>query len=169
MGQQQSNDLASPIAYGKVQAIGIMSFLSPILLAEDNPDDVVLIRRALQETQTRHPLVVVENGEDAINYLGGSGQFTDRIAFPFPALLLLDLKMPGKDGLDVLRWLSHHPDIPRKLPVVVLSSTELPEETQAAYAMNIQACIVKPLGYAELRERIRILKDYWLDYEASQA
>ena len=74
--------------------------------------------------------------------------------------------MPVKDGLEVLRWLHEHPEIPRKLPVVVLSSTELPSETQLAYAMDIQACIVKPLSYAELREKIRILKEYWLDYEA---
>jgi CheY-like chemotaxis protein len=74
--------------------------------------------------------------------------------------------MPVKDGLDVLRWLHEHTDISSKLPVVVLSSTELPNETQMAYAMDIQACIVKPLSYAALREKIRILKEYWLDYEA---
>jgi CheY-like chemotaxis protein len=74
--------------------------------------------------------------------------------------------MPVMDGLDVLRWLHQHPDIPRRLPVVVLSSTELPNETQIAYAMDIQACIIKPLGYPELREKIRILKEYWLDYES---
>jgi CheY-like chemotaxis protein len=74
--------------------------------------------------------------------------------------------MPVKDGLEVLRWLHQHPEIPRKLPVVVLSSTELPSETQLAYALDIQACIVKPLSYDELREKIRILKEYWLDYEA---
>ena len=76
--------------------------------------------------------------------------------------------MPVKDGLDVLRWLAEHRDVPRKLPVVVLSSAELPEETQKAYAMDIQACIVKPFGFAELRERIRILKEYWLDEEILQ-
>ena len=108
------------------------------------------------------------NGAEAIQYLSGQGHFSDRATYPFPVLFLLDLKMPVVDGLEVLRWLHQNPEIPRKLPVVVLSSTELPNETQIAYAMDIQACIVKPLGYAELRERIRILKEYWLDYEASQ-
>jgi CheY-like chemotaxis protein len=143
-----------------------MANLSPVLLAEDNPHDVVLIRRAFEESHAPNPLHVVENGAQAINYLAGDGPFADRAAYPFPALFLLDLKMPVVDGLEVLRWLHDHPEIPRKLPVVVLSSTELPNETQIAYAMDIQACIVKPLGYAELRERIRILKEYWLDYEA---
>lgn len=140
--------------------------VSPVLLAEDNPNDVLLIQRALQETEARNPLRVVGNGQEAIHYLAGEGDFADRNAYPFPALFLLDLKMPVMDGLDVLRWLHQHPEIPRRLPVVVLSSTELPSETQIAYAMDIQACIVKPLGYPELRERIRILKEYWLDYEA---
>src|ERR1035438_7868667 len=143
-----------------------MANLSPILLAEDNPNDVILIRRAFEETNALNPLQVVENGAEAIHYLAGEGSFADRAIYPFPVLFLLDLKMPVMDGLEVLRWLHDHPEIPRKLPVVVLSSTELSDETQVAYAMDIQACIVKPLGYAELRERIRILKEYWLDYEA---
>ncbi len=146
-----------------------MSNLSPVLLAEDDPNDVLLVRRAFQENQTLNPVHAVGNGEEAIQYLAGEGQFADRSAFPFPALFLLDLKMPVKDGLEVLRWLHEHPDIPSKLPVVVLSSAELPNETQMAYAMDIQACIVKPLSYSELREKIRILKEYWLDYEARAA
>jgi CheY-like chemotaxis protein len=143
-----------------------MQNLSPVLLAEDDPNDVLLVRRAFQESQARNPVQAVGNGEEAIQYLAGEGRFADRAAYPFPALFLLDLKMPVKDGLEVLRWLHQHPEIPRKLPVVVLSSTELPNETQIAYAMDIQACIVKPLSYSELREKIRILKEYWLDYEA---
>ncbi len=135
----------------------------PVLLAEDDPNDVFLIRRALQDSNARNPLQVVRDGDEAIQYLAGDGKFADRTAHPFPALFLLDLKMPGKDGLVVLRWLNEHPDISLKLPVVVLSSGELSLETQTTYARDIQACIVKPLGYAELRERIRILKEYWLD------
>src|SRR5512147_412390 len=146
-----------------------MSNLSPILLAEDNPNDVLLIRRAFRENNALNPVQVVGNGDEAIRYLAGEGPYADRVAYPFPALFLLDLKMPVKDGLEVLRWLHQHPEIPRKLPVVVFSSTEMPSETQMAFAMDIQACIVKPLGYAELREKIRILKEYWLDYEAEGA
>jgi CheY-like chemotaxis protein len=144
-----------------------MAHLSPVLLAEDDPNDVLLIRRALEEAEARNPLQVVGNGADAVRYLAGEGEFADREAYPFPALFLLDLKMPVMDGLEVLGWLHDHPEIPRKLPVVVLSSAELPNETQRAYALDIQACIVKPIGYAELREKIRILKEYWLDYLGS--
>jgi CheY-like chemotaxis protein len=143
-----------------------MANLSPVLLAEDDPNDVELVRRAFRETNALNPVRAVGDGDEAIQYLAGEGKYADRAAHPFPALFLLDLKMPVKDGLDVLRWLHEHTDISSKLPVVVLSSTELPNETQMAYEMDIQACIVKPLSYAALREKIRILKEYWLDYEA---
>jgi CheY-like chemotaxis protein len=146
-----------------------MANLSPVLLAEDNPNDVELVRRAFRENNALNLVHAVGDGDQAIQYLAGEGQYGDRAAHPFPALFLLDLKMPVRDGLEVLRWLHDHPDITGRLPVVVLSSTELPTETQLAYAMDIQACIVKPLGYAELREKIRILKQYWLDYEAEAA
>ena len=143
-----------------------MANLSPVLLAEDNPHDAELVCRAFRETNALNPVHSVGDGEEAIEYLAGEGKYADRAAHPFPALFLLDLKMPVKDGLEVLRWLHDNPEIPRKLPVVVLSSAELPMETQRAYAMDIQACIVKPLSYSQLREKVRILKDYWLDYEA---
>src|SRR5258707_970798 len=122
-----------------------MEDVRPVLLAEDNPEDIFLIRRAFKDNQIQNPLQVVDNGQEAIHYLAGEARFSDRAAFPFPALCLLDLKMPVKDGLEVLRWLNSHPDISQRLPVVVLSSAEFPDETQAAYAMSIQACLVKPL------------------------
>src|SRR5713226_1756457 len=114
-----------------------MAACKPVLLAEDNEEDVTLIRRAFEQTNTRHPVHAVRDGDEAIHYLAGEGIYADRAQYPFPALFLLDLRMPGKDGLAVLRWLNEHPDIPRKLPVVVLSSLELPEETQLAYAMDV--------------------------------
>ena len=146
-----------------------MANLSPVLLAEDDPNDVLLLRQAFEENRALNPVHAVGNGDEPIQYLAGEGAFADRAAYPFPVLFLLDLKMPVKDGLEVLRWLHRHPEIPGKLPVVVLSSMELPNETQMAYAMDIQACIVKPLSYAELRDKIRILKEYWLDYESGAA
>ena len=146
-----------------------MSNLSPVLVAEDNPNDVFLVRRAFRETNALNPVHAVGDGDEAIQYLAGEGKYGDRAAHPFPALFLLDLKMPIKNGLEVLQWLHEHPNITSMLPVVVLSSTELPTETQMAHAMDIQACIVKPLSYSALRERIRILKEYWLDYEAETA
>ena len=96
-----------------------MTNLSPVLLAEDDPDDVFLIRRALRENNTPNELQVVPNGEEAIGYLAGTGKYADRQAYPFPSLFLLDLKMPVMDGLAVLRWRGEHREITGKLPVVV--------------------------------------------------
>lgn len=141
----------------------IMPELMPVLLAEDNPQDAFLIRRALASAGARNPVHVVPDGQQAIDYLAGTGSFADRTAYPWPALFLLDLRLPVKDGLEVLRWIHERPAIPQSLPVVVLSSVELPSETQQAYAMDIAACLVKPLGFDEMRERMRILKEYWLD------
>ena len=80
-----------------------MANLSPVLLAEDNPNDVELVRRAFQENKTLNPVHDVGNGDEAIQYLAGEGKYADRAAHPFPALFLLDLKMPGVDGLEVDR------------------------------------------------------------------
>jgi CheY-like chemotaxis protein len=146
-----------------------MANTSPVLLAEDDLTDVELVRRAFRDNDAPNVVHPVGDGEAAIQYLAGEGIYADRASYPFPALFLLDLKMPVKDGLEVLRWLHAHPDISARLPVVVLSSTELPNETQLAYAMDIQACIVKPLDYPALREKIRILKEYWLDWEPEEA
>jgi CheY-like chemotaxis protein len=146
-----------------------MANTDPVLLAEDDSNDVELVRRAFRENGSPNLVHAVGDGEAAIQYLAGEGIYADRASYPFPALFLLDLKMPIKDGIEVLQWLHAHPDIPARLPVVVFSSTELPNETQMAYAMDIQACIVKPLDYTALREKIRILKEYWLDWEPEAA
>ena len=91
----------------------------PILLAEDDENDILLMRRGFARAKIPNPLFVVHNGQEAMDYLSGSGAFTDRARFPSPGMLLLDLKMPGKDGFDVLAWLRTQRQYDT-LPVVVL-------------------------------------------------
>jgi len=81
-----------------------MTCLVPILLAEDNDDDVSLMRRAFERARILNPLVVVSDGEQAIAYLKGEGIYKNRAEYPLPNLLLLDIRMPKKDGFEVLRW-----------------------------------------------------------------
>src|SRR5215831_9692525 len=95
-----------------------------ILLAEDDKNDIFLMRRAFENAGFLNPLVVVNNGEEAVQYLQGEGQYAQRDRFPLPGLLLLDLKMPLMDGFDVLAWLRAHPQF-NSLPVVVLTSSKL--------------------------------------------
>ena len=90
-----------------------------ILLAEDDPNDVLLIQRALQRSNIVNPLQVVRDGADAVAYLNGDLQYGDRERYPLPVLLLMDLKMPRKSGLEVLEWLRQQTGGLRRLPVVV--------------------------------------------------
>src|SRR5688572_26902506 len=94
-----------------------------ILLAEDRDDDVVLVRRSFAKAFITNPLQVVRNGEEAIEYLSGEGQYANRAEYPLPALVLLDLKMPGKDGFEVIKWIRQQPGL-NTLPIVVLTSSE---------------------------------------------
>ena len=105
------------------EALGLHE--NPILIAEDDPLDVFLLRRAFTRADCKAPLYFVNNGPEAIDFLGGNGPFQDRSRFPFPKRLLLDLKMPLLDGLEVLEWL-HGRDERQKLRVVVLSGSAEP-------------------------------------------
>ena len=92
-----------------------------ILIAEDNRDDALLIQRALRRANLINPLQVVANGEQAIQYLKGDGQYADRSSYPLPELVLLDLQMPRVSGLEVLKWIRDQPEF-RLLPIVILTS-----------------------------------------------
>src|SRR6266481_2179401 len=98
-----------------------------ILLVEDDPNDVLLIQRAFQKAGLRAALKVVRDGAQAIDYLSGNGVYAEREKYPLPYLILLDLKMPGTDGFEVLQWVRAEPEIKRLL-VVVLTSSVLQED-----------------------------------------
>src|SRR6267142_2285920 len=95
-----------------------------ILLAEDDENDVLIMRRAFKKANIINPLNLVCDGEEAINYLQGTGDYADRAKYPFPALLLLDLKMPKKSGFDVLEFIKTHPQFHRLVTVVLTSSRQ---------------------------------------------
>src|SRR6266481_5133865 len=95
-----------------------MNATMSILLAEEREEDIILIQKSFKKAEIRNPLFIVRDGEEAINYLSGTARFADRAQFPLPALFLLDLKMPGTDGFDVLLWISTQPDL-KRLRVVV--------------------------------------------------
>ena len=119
-----------------------MSQQPAILLAEDSEDDVILIKRAFRKAGIRSPLVAVHDGEEAISYLTGFGRFADRTQFPFPALFLLDLKMPIQDGFEVLRWLRTQPDL-KNLPVIVLTQSDRIKDANEAYKLGAYSFLIK--------------------------
>ena len=132
-----------------------------ILLAEDSDDDILLIRTAFTKANVFNRLQIVRNGEDAISYLKGEGRFTNPVDYPLPGLLLLDLKMPGKDGFDVLRWVRQQPTLSALRIVVLTSSAEI-RDVNLAYRLGANSFLVKPVDFQDFIQLSHFLKNYWL-------
>ncbi len=132
-----------------------------ILLAEDDPNDVLLIQRAFQRSLVANPLQVVRDGEEALAYLSGQGLFADRERHPLPVLMLMDLKMPRKSGLEVLEWVRRQPGL-KRLPIVVLTSSNQNPDINRAYELGANSYLVKPAGFDSLLELVKNLDMYWL-------
>jgi CheY-like chemotaxis protein len=143
-----------------------MSDKNIILVAEDDPHDAFLLQRAFYRAQVLQPLRFVTDGQQAIDYLRAAPPFHDRARHPFPMLLLLDLKLPRLSGLDVLTWLSRQPEMNR-LPTVVLSASQDPEQIERAYAFGADYCMLKPSGEERLVQAVGHLKRHWLDVPAA--
>ena len=133
----------------------------PVLLVDDNPDDVLLMRRAFRATSITAPLVVVNGGAAAIEYLSGAEPYSDRTAHPLPLLMLLDLKMPRVSGFDVLTWLRKQPTL-KRLPVVVLTSSSQEEDVNRAYDLGVNSYIVKASSLKQIAEVAAQIDAYWL-------
>ena len=133
-----------------------------ILVAEDQPADVLLLKRAFSQVGITAPLHFVQDGQEAIDYLSGQDGFTDRQAHPLPTMMLLDLKMPRLDGFDVLGWVRQQPTL-KRLPIIVLSSSNIPEDIDRAYDLGANSFIVKPSGIDAQRQVVEQLQDYWLE------
>jgi CheY-like chemotaxis protein len=132
-----------------------------VLLVEDDPDDVVLTQRAFKKASVANPLHVVTDGEEAVAYLSGQGRFADRAEHPLPMLLLLDLKLLRRSGLEVLEWLRAQPGL-RRLPVVVLTSSKESQDVNRAYDLGVNSYLVKPVAFDSLQEMVQSLGFYWL-------
>jgi CheY-like chemotaxis protein len=133
----------------------------PILLVEDNEDDVFFMQRAMKNAEVTQPLKVVRDGQQAIDYLKGAAPYSDRSQNPLPCLVLLDLKMPYKSGHEVLQWIREQPSL-KSLIVIILTTSRETRDVQKAYALNANAFLVKPPGAPQLMEMIRSLKEFWL-------
>lgn len=131
-----------------------------ILLVEDDANEVFLLERAFQKANLRFPLQVVRDGQEAIDYLKHLGSFADRVRYPVPNLMLLDLKMPRKNGFEVLEWLRSQPAL-KGLIVVVLTSSDLAADINRAYALGTNSYLVKPGNFADLVQLVKSLDSYW--------
>jgi CheY-like chemotaxis protein len=131
-----------------------------ILLAEDDANDIQLMRRAFRKARLPNPLYVTRNGDETIEYLAGKGEYADRRRYPFPFLLLLDLKMPRKSGFEVLEWMRERPLL-RDFPVIVLTSSNAEKDIQRAENLGAMLYLVKPGEFSDLVAMMVKLEEYW--------
>jgi len=132
-----------------------------ILLVEDNPDDVKLTQRALKKSNILNELIVVQDGVEALDYLFGTGQFAGRDRRCLPQVVLLDLKMPKMDGLEVLQRLRAD-ELTRLLPVVVLTTSTEDRDRVESYKLGANSYIRKPVDFQQFTEAVQQLGLYWL-------
>lgn len=132
-----------------------------ILLVEDSPDDATLIQRAFRKTNLMNPVRLVQDGEEAIDYLSGAGAFADRDRFPLPVRLLLDIQLPRKTGLEVLEWLRTTPSL-KRLPVVMLTSSKEQIDVNRAYDLGVNSYLTKPVAFEALMEMVKRVNLYWV-------
>lgn len=128
----------------------------PILHVEDDPNDVLLLRRAITRAHLPICYFAVEDAFEAVYYLSGRPPYDDRIRFPIPALLVVDIKMPGLDGFHVLEWAQAHPET-SDIPVFVLSSSNHPKDVRRAHELGAMACFVKSHDFREVIAAISAL------------
>lgn len=131
-----------------------------ILVAEDNPNDLLLLRRAFQKASVPVELHVVADGAAAIAYLSGTKGYEDRDNNPLPQLVLLDIKMPKLTGLEVLEWLKEHPEH-QVIPTIIMSCSNLEEDVRKSYQLGANTFFVKPNQMETLVQIIEALTQYW--------
>jgi CheY-like chemotaxis protein len=132
-----------------------------ILVVDDDPAEVELLRRSLEEICARESIGVARDGEEALDYLLARGPFRHRGAQPLPRLVLLDFKLPRVDGLDVLRALRTSPRA-STVPVVMLTSSADPREVEQCYHWGANSCVQKPVVFGAFRSTLQELGRYWL-------
>ncbi len=132
-----------------------------VLMAEDDDNDVFFLERAFKQAQIANPVHRVKDGEEALAYLKGEGQYSNREKFPLPHLMLLDLKMPRKNGFEVIQWVRQQPGL-RRMPLVVLTSSKEDPDVNRAYELGANTYLVKPVKFDGLVEMMKTLNLYWL-------
>jgi two-component system response regulator len=134
-----------------------------ILMADDDADDRLLTRRAMEQSRVVNDLRFVEDGEELMEYLLWEGRYADQASAPRPGLILLDLNMPRKDGREALQEIKAHPKLQR-IPVVVMTTSKAEEDVYRSYDLGANSYITKPVTFDRLVELMRTLGSYWIEF-----
>jgi two-component system, response regulator len=132
-----------------------------ILLIEDNLSDIALTKLAIDKSHIANELVVMESGPDALDYLFGRGKYANRDRYQLPGLVLLDINLPGANGLEVLRQIRAN-EITKRLPVVMLTTSKEEQDVAQSYNLGANSYIQKPVDFFQFIESIKGLGMYWL-------
>ncbi len=138
-----------------------MGKLANILLVEDNKMDIALTLDAFREARLANKIHVARNGEEALQYLFGEGKFADRSIYPLPNIVLLDLKMPGIGGLEVLKRVKNTSGI-KRIPVIILTSSKEEGDRAMSYDLGANSYLVKPISFDGFLEVVKKVTDYWI-------
>ena len=134
-----------------------------ILMADDDADDRMLTRDALEESRVLNELRFVEDGEELMEYLTRKGKYVDAKDSPRPGLILLDLNMPKKDGREALKEIKSDPNL-RRIPVVIMTTSKAEEDVFRSYDFGASSFITKPVTFDRLVELMRTLGEYWVEF-----
>ena len=131
-----------------------------MLVVEDEENDAMLLKMAFKKNGIPNPIQWVKDGLEGIAYLNGEGPYADRAQYPFPEVLILDLKMPRMGGLELLEWIRDHPDF-RVIPTIIMSSSRLDLDIKKAYELGANTYIVKPSSFDDLIRFAKSVHEYW--------
>jgi CheY-like chemotaxis protein len=137
-----------------------------VLIVEDNEDDIFMLRHAFKKAGITDPVQVTSTGREAIDYLGGTGRYSDWRQFPLPSIVLLDIKMPGMNGFEVLKWIRQQPGL-KALRVAMLSTSDRPSEIKMAHDLGANIFLTKPVQLERLVQIMKTLGDHWLQQAQS--
>ncbi len=131
-----------------------------ILLVEDEEGDAMLLRMAFRRNNILNPIQWAQDGLEAMQYLNGEAVYADRKLYPFPEVLILDLKMPRVDGLELLSWLKKHPEF-RVIPTIIMTSSRQDPDIEKAYNLGANSYMIKPSSFQELARMVKLIHEYW--------
>lgn len=132
-----------------------------ILLVEDEPAHAALTQRAIRKSGNAARIDIVTHGEEALDFLFNRGKYTDKEKYPLPGLILLDIKLPGMDGIEVLKTIKVDPKL-KRIPVIMLTTSEREMDIAESYEHYANSYLTKPVGAKAFEEKIRQIDSYWM-------
>jgi CheY-like chemotaxis protein len=135
----------------------------PVLLVEDDVSDFRLIQRAFAKIRPTVPMIRLSHGDEAVAYLAGDAPYENRSLHPFPCVILLDIKLPRRSGFEVLEWIRSQESTLKRVPIIMLTSSNHHVDVNKAYELGVNSYLVKPSNNSELEQLVSTFREYWVE------